>query len=129
MPFCSTDEAPPISIIGQQFDCALARPASPCTTPGPDTLAVEAFDPDNAEGGVRRLFTVLQAPDSGGPDLVIGGQSTFSLSLDGTQFILAAFPDATLPYHGLWAAVKGGRRVYQVLKDTTQVLQYPHLLN
>lgn len=99
------------------------------TTPGPDTLAVEAFDPDHAEGGARKLFTVLQAPDSGGPDLVIGGQSTFSLSRDGSQVILAAFPDTALRYHGLWAAAKGGRRVYRVLADSSQFLQYPHLLN
>ena len=33
----SRREAPPIRIIGQQFSFALARPARPCTTPGPDT--------------------------------------------------------------------------------------------
>ena len=31
-------EAPPIMIMGQQFCCALARPARPCTTPGPETV-------------------------------------------------------------------------------------------
>jgi hypothetical protein len=99
------------------------------TTQGPDTLAVESFDPDYPTGGVRKLYSVLQAPDSSGPDLVFGGVSTYSLSQDGDQVILTAFPDTALTYHGLWAAAKGGRRVYSVLGDPTQFLLYPQLLH
>lgn len=94
-----------------------------------DSLAVVATDPDNPQGGVTTLFSVLQSPDSGAPSLVIGPQSTFALSRDGSQVILTAYADSSLVHHALWAAARGGRRVYEVLADSTQRLLYPHLLN
>jgi hypothetical protein len=94
-----------------------------------DSLAVVATDPDNPQGGVTTLYSVLQSPDSGAPSLVIGPQSTFALSRDGSQVILTAYADSSLRHHALWAAARGGRRVYAVLADSTQRLLYPHLLN
>lgn len=99
------------------------------TTPGPDSLGVVAFDPDNAEGGVRRIYSVLSAPDSTAPDLRFAPYSTFALSRDGAQVILTAFPDTTSTTHALWAAARGGTRVYRVLADSAQLLLYPHLLD
>ncbi len=94
-----------------------------------DSLAVVAIDPANPQGGVTTLYSVLQAPDSGAPSLVIGQQSTFALSRDGSQVILTAFADVAQNRHALWAAARGGKRVYRVLADSTQTLLYPHLLN
>lgn len=98
-------------------------------TPGPDSLAVVAFDPDNAEGGVHNVYSVLAAPDSTGPDLVFAPYSTFALSRDGSQMILTAYPDPNLTTHVLWSAARGGKYVYRVFADSTQLLLYPHLLN
>lgn len=92
-----------------------------------DSLAVVAIDPGNPPGGVTTLYSVLQAPDSGAPSLAIGPQSTFALSRDGSQVILTAFDGAS--HHALWAAARGGARVYEVLTDSTQLLLYPHLVN
>lgn len=96
---------------------------------GPDSLAVVVADPTHPEGGVQRLYGVLAAPSDSAADVVFAPYSTYALSPDGDAVVFAAQPDSARSRHVLFAAVRGGRRVYRVLDDPAQFPIYPQLLN
>lgn len=98
-------------------------------SPEPDSLTVVSVDPDKPANGVVPLYSVLMAPGDGAVDIVFQPYSTYALSKDGEQVIIAAQPDSVSARHMLFGMAKGGRRVYTVLPDPTQFPIYPQLIN
>jgi hypothetical protein len=96
---------------------------------GPDTLVVLTIDPMEPDGTPSRRFAVLSSPAEGAPDLFFGEISSYALSADADQVIVAAYENGSLSRHRLWTAATGDVRVSAVISDTTFFAIYPRLLN
>lgn len=97
-------------------------------TPAQDTLAVVTANPSYPEGGISVRYRFTLSPDSSTADPVFTSISTYDLSVDGNQVIVAAQPDSGAVGHALYAGALGGPRIYRVLSNPAQFPVYPRLL-